>query len=115
MLFGLPGVGVNVISESHSNELLLLNSEEVNNLPGQNENVGGKSLDGGGGQSGSGSVAVLGQPSDVEANSDEGWHEEEEGDSWFPPWNSDVHELEVSLQELVKGNEEDENSNDDNS
>lgn len=106
-LLGLPGVVVQVVPESRSNQVFLLNGEEVDDLPHQDKHVGGQALDHSWGQSGSRSGAVLSVPSNEEASSDEAWSEQDEGHSWFPPGHGGVCKLVVGIVELHESNEED--------
>jgi hypothetical protein len=106
-LLGLPGVSLDVLSKSRSDELLLLNSKEVNDLPKKNEDIRSESLDDSWGEGSSCSSAVLSEPSDEEASTDETWSEKNKGHDWLPPWDSHVSELPIGVDELICTNKED--------
>lgn len=71
-------------------------------------------MDSSSGECRSSSGAVLSEPSNVEANTDESWNEEDQSDEWLPPWNGGVHKLEVSSKELNESDESNNQSNENN-
>ncbi len=92
----------------------LVDEAEVACVPDQDEDVGDVRLDDSSCQSCSGSLAVQSEPSNEEADSGESWGEQEHINEWVPPWQGNVHELEVGGKELLEGNSPADKSNNHN-
>lgn len=103
-----------VFSESPSEFVVLVDEAEVACVPDQDKDVGDVRLDDSSSQSCSCSLAVQSEPSDEEADSGESWCEQDDINEWVPPWEGDVHELEVSSKELLESNSPDDKSDKNN-